>query len=389
MSAPDIMKIILNIESMGQPVTGIGRYTAQLSAGLKKHPDIETVLHFSHYDWDKEPDFSMQAGKAPSDIRRFLRGIPYAYEIRFMVTNLLLSKRLKAVKGYLYHEPNYILAPYDGPCIDTIHDLSHIRYPGYHPRERVSHLEKHLQDSIDRSSHIITVSEFIKKEIIEILGVPGEKVTAIHNGVDESFHTRRRDEAMPILSKYGIADKEYLLTVGTFEPRKNLTGLVNAYSRLPEKIRAKYPLVIAGPKGWTTRPITKVISPIARNGQLQLLGYVPPDDLPFIYAGAHAFAFPSIYEGFGFPPLEAMASGVPVLTSNRTSMPEVASGAALLVDPEDIDGMTDLLKKLLLDEEFRRSAKTAGQKRASEFSWNACIEKTVGVYDMVLNQNAK
>ncbi len=159
-------------------------------------------------------------------------------------------------------------------------------------------------------------------------------------------------------------------------------------ARLPEALRTRHPLALVGARGWLNNELERHLAPLERTGQLRRLGYVPEEDLHALYAGAHAFAYPSLYEGFGLPLLEAMASGVPALSSNCSSLPEVAGDAALLVDPEDLDALTIGLERLLGDEPWRAWAKTRGLEQASRFSWDCCVEETVAVYRRLLGETA-
>jgi alpha-1,3-rhamnosyl/mannosyltransferase len=170
------------------------------------------------------------------------------------------------------------------------------------------------------------------------------------------------------------------LAVSTLEPRKNLPRLLMAYARLPEALRARHPLALVGAKGWLNAELEQHLAPLERTGQLRRLGYVSQEDLPALYAGAHAFAYPSLYEGFGLPLLEAMASGAPALSSRCSSLPEVAGAAALLIDPEDLDALTAGLERLLDDAPWRVQARARGLEQARRFSWERCVEDTVAVY---------
>ncbi|MCB1771577.1 MAG: glycosyltransferase family 4 protein, partial [Candidatus Competibacteraceae bacterium] len=174
--------------------------------------------------------------------------------------------------------------------------------------------------------------------------------------------------------------------VSTLEPRKNLPRLLIAYARLPEALRARHPLALVGAKGWLNTELERHLAPLERTGQLRRLGYVPQDDLPALYAGAHAFAYPSLYEGFGLPLLEAMASGIPALSSHRSSLPQVAGDAALLINPEDIDDLTAGLEHLLSDELWRAAARPRGLEQARRFSWERCVEETIAVYRRLLEE---
>jgi alpha-1,3-rhamnosyl/mannosyltransferase len=199
------------------------------------------------------------------------------------------------------------------------------------------------------------------------------------------FHPRSQSELTEKLSGYGLEYGRYLLVVATLEPRKNLLRLLQAYSSLDNSVRNRYPLVIAGAKGWLTDQLEKLLVSLESSGQIKRLGYIAQQDLPLLYAGAHGFVFPSLYEGFGLPLLEAMASGVPVLTSCRSSLPEVAGENALLVEPEDIDELAMAMVKLIEDDGWRETAIRGGLQQALKHSWERCIANTIGVYCRALN----
>ena len=380
------MNVILNSAPLRRPLTGIGRYTSELAQGLEAHRDIERVLHFLRFGFADARPVPPNAGGAvamgwPGWIKRLpladrtynaLRGASFALQVR-----------RRAPAGAVYHEPNYLLMPYDGPTVVTIHDLSHLRYPQFHPKERVLRLERGLPGTLARASHVLTVSEFVRREIISVLGVAPERVTAIPLAADGTFHPRPRTECEEALRRYGLAGTEYLLSVATLEPRKNVQGLVEAHGRLPQALRARFPLAIAGPKGWLTGEMERRLSAPLRRGEVRLLGYVSSPELPLLYAAAAGFAFPSFYEGFGLPVVEALASGVPVLASDRASLPEVLGDAGLQVDPESVEAMTAGLERLLADEEFRKNSRESGPLQARRFSWPAFVDRTVEVYRRV------
>lgn len=247
--------------------------------------------------------------------------------------------------------------------------------------ERRQKFDRELSGTLDRASHLITPSEAIRKEVIEYFSWPADKVTAVANGVAPSFNSKQSSEILiPTLSRCGLRPNEYALCVSTLEPRKNIGALLRAYSRLSETLRARYPLVLAGHKGWLSESLHDSIDKGRSEGWLHYLGFVPEADLPALYAGARAFLYPSLYEGFGLPVLEAMASGVPVLTSDSSSLPEVSNGAALLIDPNDDDLLYKGIDRILLDDDWRALAKARGLEVAARFSWERCIEQTMAVY---------
>ncbi len=367
-----------------QPLTGIGHYAQRLGIGLERHPDIARVLYFERFSWSSTRPHQVRHAPLEGKAKEQMRRIPLAADLYHGLRRACFRLTSGRSGAALYHEPNYLLMPFDGPSVATIHDLSYLHYPQFHPKERIRRMEKLMPQTLKHADHLIAVSEFVRAEVIGILGVPADKITAIPEGADESFRVRRRDECEPVLSRYGLNGVEYLLTVGTLEPRKNLLGLIAAYSRLPKKTQEEHPLVVVGIKGWLSDALERQLEPLERRGRVRRLGYVASEDLPFVYGAAHAFAFPSFYEGFGLPPLEAMACGVPVMISNRSSLPEVAGDAALQVDPQDVEAMTRGLEQLLGDDAFRENASQAGPRRAAQFTWARCVDHTVGVYRKVL-----
>jgi alpha-1,3-rhamnosyl/mannosyltransferase len=315
-------------------------------------------------------------------LRSQLRRVPAAYQLRTLVTNYKFKRAIKQTSNgdALYHEPNYILKPFSGCSITTIHDLSHIHYPQYHPKERVRFLERELPRTLQRADHIVTDSEFIRNEVIEILGVDAQRVTAIPLGVGGYFHPRSSEEVGSVLDSYRLNYGEYLLTVATLEPRKNLDGLLDAFLRLPEPLRKRYPLIFVGGHGWQSHRLDQRLTDLELKGEVRRLGYVADEHLPALYSGARGFVFPSFYEGFGLPPLEAMASGVPVLTADNSAMAEVVGQAGILIDAENNDDLLVGLERLLTDEKFRQCAVEDGLEQAQKFSWPGCVEKTVKLY---------
>jgi len=381
------MKILVNVEPA---VTGIGQYTKHLVAGLRQDLSISQVACFDQY---KITDCSLLASPVVGSkrkldkLRQILRQIPGAYQLRSEIRNqLFINATSKHLHDAIYHEPNYILKPFLGKTVTTIHDLSHFHYPHFHPRERVLYMDRELPKTLLRASHIITDSEYVKDELISIMNVNPQTITAIPLGVSPQFYPRAEVTVQAVMDKYNLKYGQYLLAVATFEPRKNLYELITAYMRLPMIIRRRYPLILVGGQGWNCHQLEKLVRKLQTAGEICRLGYLGSKDLAAIYSGARAFAFPSYYEGFGLPPLEAMASGIPVLTSANSAMAEVVSDAGILVDPLDNDSIFVGLKKLLQDDSFRQQACCAGLKRATEFTWQQCVEQTVSVYKYVKDE---
>jgi glycosyltransferase involved in cell wall biosynthesis len=391
------LRVLLNVQSLAPPLTGIGRYTLEILRALSFSSSIERLQCFAEWGWMSpekalqnagEPVVDVVASKPPvsTRFRNIIRSLPGAYPLRCRMRDLAFTWRARPLGRTVYHEPNYVLRPFSGPRVLTAHDVSHLRYPEFHPAERVRLLEKRLPGSLDQADQVITVSEFSKKELVRFLGVPPEKITAIPLGVDPACRPRSSSETDPLLKVLGLEHGGYLLVVATMEPRKNLPRLVKAFADLPDPLREAFPLVIAGAPGWGPRFDAPGLAALEAKGQIRRLGYVSEPALPLLYAGAGAFAFPSLYEGFGLPPLEALASGVPVLTSFAASLPEVVGNAALLVNPEDTSDITCGLRRLLTDVDFRARAGEDGPRQAAAFTWEECAGKTIEVYFRAIGQ---
>jgi alpha-1,3-rhamnosyl/mannosyltransferase len=380
------MRVILNVDAIQPPLTGIGHYALQLARGLRRHRAIGDVRFFSAYRWLADPEQALRDNRALGYVRKRVPFKTLALHLYNFARSQMFRWQARNLRDYVLHTPNYILMPFPGPAVTTVHDLSYLHYPQHHPRERIAFMERQMPRTLAQAAMIVTDSEFVRRELIERLGISAARIQTVPLGVEESFHPYALAERDLVLTRYDLARLPYLLVVATLEPRKNLPRLVDAYSRLPDALRRRHPLVIAGARGWLTEALERRLEPLERGGQVKRLGYIPQEDLPLLYAGAWAFAFPSIYEGFGLPLLEALRSGVPALTANRSSLPEIAGDAALLVDPEDVDAIAAGLERLLTDEAWRALAVERGLRQAQGFSWERCVEETVAVYRTALEQ---
>lgn len=385
------MRVILNVESLVKPSGGIGRYTGHLLQGLIKRQLIDASSCFVNGRFidadeilgaaDSDSAFGTNAGSGTAV--EFVRSIPYVYSFYAGYKNLSFRYQVNKMKCSVYHEPNYILKPFGGPSVTTIHDLSHLHYPEHHPAERVRFLEKNLDATLNRADHVITDSEFVKRELVELVGADEGKITSIPLGVSDAFRTRSPEVLMRNLSRYGLQPGRYLLSVATLEPRKNITSVLDAYLMLDESLRQQYPLVLVGAGGWRNSGLKKRIDTLVTKGEVIYLGHVPEVDLPLVYAGARGFVYIPLYEGFGLPPLEAIASGVPALVSNVSSIPEVVGSDALLVNPLDIDAVRFNMEQLLEDAPWRSDAIAGGLNRSRLFSWDNTVDQTVDIYRRV------
>ena len=284
----------------------------------------------------------------------------------------------------LFHWPNYLMLPHSASKhVITVFDLSVLLFPGYHPWARVRAFTEGIARSAARADAIIVISEHTKRDVVKYLGVPQGKIHVVLCAAAARFRPLPSMELDRVLSKYNLEAGKYLLCVGNVEPRKNLVRLVESYDLLRRSVGREHPMVIAGGQGWHNSPIYRKVEELGLRQAVRFLGYVPDDDLPPLLNGALLFVYPSLYEGFGLPPLEAMACGTPVVASNTSSLPEVVGDAALTVDPYDVEGLTKAMEQLLTDQELRNEMRTRGLARAKLFSWERTARETLKVYEEV------
>ncbi|HEY8108882.1 MAG TPA: glycosyltransferase family 1 protein [Patescibacteria group bacterium] len=285
---------------------------------------------------------------------------------------------LPAPRCDLWHFTNYVAPPTRKPFVVTIHDLTFVKHPGYVEPKNLEYLKRFVPDTLERAAQVIAVSESTRDGIIDAFGVSRNRITVVPHAAHPRF-AEQQDPATRgrIAKKYGI-DRDYLLTVGTLEPRKNLETLLLAFSAMRKHVREQ--LVVVGGQGWLFEETERLIRKLGLTDRVILTGYVPDAELPALFSGAKAFVFPSHYEGFGIPLLEAMTAGTPVVTSNTSSMPEVAGTAALYFDPDDDKGMRLAIERVLDDAKLRERLVEAGHEQAARFTWQRAAHKTLGAY---------
>ncbi len=283
----------------------------------------------------------------------------------------------------LFHATEHLLLPLRGvPTVLTVHDLIFRRYPAHHKRLNRWYLNTTMPLFCRRADHIIAVSEQSKRDVIEAYGIPAEKITVIYEAADPRFRPQPPEDVAAARARYGLPER-YVLFVSTIEPRKNLSRLLAAFERVHAAGLADA-LVIVGKRGWLFDAFFADLARSPAKDAVIFPGFVPDADLPAVYAGAQAMAFPSEFEGFGLPVLEAMACGAPVVCSDTSSLPEVAGDAALLVDPLNVDALAAALARVLQDEPLREQMRARGLAQAARFSWARAAEETLAVYRQVL-----
>ncbi len=392
------MRVVVNQQAALGPKTGIGHYTAQLLDGLR-------ALAGPPHEIDAFPGGWMwHAGQVWWRVRRVLEAGPRGGGrrrgawVRQRALQCLRQRGRSVVRRLfraacarrqydLYHEPNFIPLSCDRPTVTTIHDLSVLLHPEWHPAERVALFEQRFHHTVAHCVHFLVVSDFTRGEVIRTLNVPPERVTRVYNGIRAGLGPMPRTEVRHALRQLGVPD-QYLLYLGTIEPRKNILVLLRAYCALPAAVRERWPLVLVGGWGWQTKEIADYFHREARHRGVIHLGYAPDEHLPALYNGARALVYPSLYEGFGLPPVEMMACGGAVLASTAGAVVEVVGGQAHLVPPDDIDGWRAALLRVVQDNDWWQGLRQGARRLARRFTWERCAAETFRVYATLCGSSA-
>jgi len=370
------MRICIDVQSAVTQRAGVGRYTRELVQHLPEaSPDDEFVL--AYFDFKAKG-----APIAPEGVEeRRIRWCPG--RIAQLAWKTIHWPPFDAFAGDadLYHFPNFVLPPLrHGKSVVTIHDMTFLRYPHFTENRNARHLTACMQDTVERADAIITVSQFSADEVCALLDVRPERVFAVHSGISSGFVRPPSETIRKQLSEAGL-DKPYILTVGTVEPRKNIPFLIDVFEQLSD---FDGELVIAGGLGWKYGPILERITNSPRSRDIRYLQYAGDSLLPSLYAGAELFVLTSFYEGFGFPPLEAMACGTPVVSSAGGSLREILGDAAIVLDDFDCDLWIEKIRQALSDSVLRKELASRGHAQAKKYSWAAAAAETHNVYQQVL-----
>ena len=373
------MKIFLDAIPLTEIVTGIQRYVRCLYSELESFPDV-SVSYCRR--WSCSPEMPQQASPGKwSRKMGLIRKLPDSVIVAARVVDRMnFERRLRHVqrqaKYDVFHATAYFPPVINGvPVVFTVYDLSLIKHREKHPRERVWFSDLFFKRRLPLASHIISISDFTRSELIEELGIPPYKITTIHLAQGPAFYRRSKAKILNVLDRHGWP-RDYILFVGTLEPRKNLQLLVKALPLLGPDI----PLLFTGWSGWGDRAWWEEVKRMGLQNRVILTGYIDEDTLACLYGGASAFVYPSIYEGFGLPVLEAMACGCPVLCTNCASLPEVAGDAAVLIDPYDPEALAHSLERVIHDSALRDRLVDAGTERAKLFSWKKTASETLEVF---------
>jgi glycosyltransferase involved in cell wall biosynthesis len=372
------MRIALDAIPLAAAKTGVGHYTDALAEGLARaYPDHQyDLISPFEFDFDYNGDRPKNLNKQFIPVRSIFR--------KWWLLGLPSLLRIYNVD--VFHGTNYCV-PVFAPCptVVTIHDLSLFTQSHTHEVSNVKQGKRRMPIMARRARLIIAPSEWTRREIVEQLRVSPEKIRVIHEAAREGMEPLPPHLCQGVLDKYRIR-RPYLLYVGTIEPRKNLLTLLRAYDELLRTTTRCPQLALCGGRGWLYDEVFKLVEDLKLQDQVRFTGYVDDSDLPALYSAAEAFVYPSFYEGFGLPPLEAMACGAPVITSDVSSLPEVVGKAGLTHAPNNARALTEAMAKLLGDETAREHFRREGLKQAAKFSWERAARETQSVYEEVLRK---
>lgn len=369
------MKVALDLQPCCGNRSGIGNYTYELAQHLSGRANIQFVGNVFGSGGGILGELSM-----PGQI---FHGIPFGVYRRIWHVAPISYH-------YLFPQPvaltvffDYIVPPgVNGAVMTTVHDLTYLRYPETMKRQNLRRIKRDIAYSLEQSRRVITISAFSKCEIVELLHIPEEKIEIVPPAPCISGKTA---DIATVLDRYKIS-RPFLLYVGTIEPRKNLTALLRAFQQLRQEGIGEYQLVLAGGFGWSGKEICRAAE---REGLLRdvvITGYLPAAERNTLYRNASAFVFPSRYEGFGIPPLEAMAYGCPVVCSYAASLPETVGDAAKLVDPNDANDIAEGIWRVLKDPLYRSTLINRGFEQIKKYSWSASAEKFTNICETVLSE---
>ncbi|MDH3377334.1 MAG: glycosyltransferase family 4 protein [Gammaproteobacteria bacterium] len=370
------LRILLNATSLSGILTGTARYARELYEAIRRmrlaKVDFFVNGKLSHVMPDQSG--SVAGHGMPPWIRYIAR------EAKLSLLEHRLNRTAKAYSPDVYHETGMfpLSCRLSAPTVLTIYDLSLLRHKEFHPTDRVAHFSRHFHSRLRAVDHVITLSEFMRSEIVEVLGLAPDKITAIPLATAEVFYKRPQRVVDNYLADKGI-QYPYILSVATSEPRKNLQGLVRAFRDASTDCY----LVIAGWAGWLNKDIEEDIRRNNLEGRIICLGHLPDAELALLYSGASALAYSSFYEGFGLPILEAMSCGCPVICSDSGAMAEVTGDAAYGINANDPSALAKALDAILNDAVLRKLLITRGHTRAQRYSWEKTARATIAVFEQV------
>ncbi|MBI4836210.1 MAG: glycosyltransferase family 4 protein [Candidatus Abawacabacteria bacterium] len=378
------MKIGIDVSLVPGSRAGVGTYAYNLVKYLSRFQSPHEYTLFPFFYHIYHPDFKMTA--IPLEHREQFhykfQHLPKEW-IDYLWNNPHIDRKPLLGNLDLLHSTTFCVPlDFTGKLVVTIYDVSFYTHPQYHQQANIDHCLKGTLDAVEKADVIIAISEHTKVDLMRYFQCPEERIVVTPLGYDRDFYYPiTSPNAIQIVLERLQIKSPYIFALGTVEPRKNMDGLIMAYDALPRALKDKYNLIIGGGKGWLDNKVFSLIQERNLQDKVKFLGYVEEDDLRYLYSGAACFVFPSHYEGFGLPLLQAMACCCPCITANNSSLLEVAGDAALLVDAANIPSITNAIQQLLTDTHLASQLKQKGLAQAQKFSWEDCAQKTLDIYN--------
>lgn len=369
------MRVGIDGYPLSQPRTGVGHYTFELARALAALSPADQFELVSPAPFDEASRVDIERSNLPNLLATHVK----TSRIRGHWWGVGLPLYARQARFDIFHGTNFEAPAWSRRSVVTIHDLSTMLHRDKHRAALSRRARIRLPIVVKLAKKIITPTEAIKDEVCKHLRVPTQKVIAIHSATRENFHPASLEETIAMRRRLGI-DGHFLLFVGTLEPRKNLLALLRAFEKVIQKTSLRPLLVITGGEGWLMDETFSFIGNSAIQDRIRLTGYLDDQDLRALYSSCRIFIYPSLYEGFGFPPLEAMACGAPVIAGRVPALCEVLGDAAEFIDPLDAEALGTRMIELLLDDEELRRLSANGLVHASEFSWRETAQRTLDVY---------
>ncbi|MBW9255535.1 glycosyltransferase [Acidithiobacillus ferriphilus] len=377
------LRVAVEATTLSGRLAGIGHYTAALCQQVVTDGSA-TLAYFTARSWAQEPP--RQPGLRIPRPLQWRKRIPLGRELQFVLQGRQLARLERIWRPDLILGPSFVLPRAKAPSVLVVHDLSHLRYPEVHPPARVAFLNRHLRPAMARAGAVLTDSRFTEAELLHYFPEVAGRTHVVYPGISGRFASAPVAEVETALDGVLLGDeRRFFLFLSTLEPRKNLAGLLAAYAALPAAIRRAHPLVLVWQMGWQETNFAAILMGMLARGEVRMLGYLRDELLPALYRRALALVYPSLYEGFGLPPIEAMATGCPVLVANVSALPEVCGDAALYCDPLDVRSITAAMRRLAEDEVLRARLAAAGPARAALYTWEAAAAQALAVMREVVS----
>ncbi len=357
-----------------QPLTGVGHYVYQLREALRHRAAEVAVDGFicDRLGVKLPSQETTRAGKSGSRSAK-------AWARALLKWPLQLALGYAARRYDIYHEPNHIPVRTRATTVTTVHDLSVIVHPDWHPADRVRWYARDFPAGVRQTTRFIAASAYTRDEMVRRLGLAASQIDVTYQAPRAAFGPLPEAEARRRVAQLALP-RNFLLFVGTLEPRKNVVGLLEAFAGLPTTLRRRTPLVLAGGWGWKMESLPDSLAQHGLLDDTRLIGYQSDNVLAALYSLCTALVWPTFYEGFGLPPLEAMSCGAAVISSSSTSIPEVVGDAGVLLDPTDVPAWADAMRRVIEDEAWRNEWARRGAARAGTFSWARCADETIACY---------